>query len=214
MVIANAVVYAAYVFIRPLRDFITARLALGPGLFRGEIWQPVTALFVHRNLLGFVVDLIGIWFVGATLERVNGTRRLVWLFFLSGVLSNLTIAVVSHFRTFAAGDVFDGCSCAVLALFVAFGRIYGRTPTQVLGGLFLQARTLAIVFVVWAALASVVQRDWAYLAATVVTTIVGYLGAAPGGLREAWGSFKIRRLKRRYRVIDGGARRPPRNYVN
>jgi len=31
----------------------------------------------------------------------------------------------------------------VLALFVAFGRMYGRSPTQVLGGLFIQARYLA-----------------------------------------------------------------------
>lgn len=214
LVIANALVYAAYVLVAPLRPFITAHLALGPGFLRGEVWQPLTALFVHRDLLAFVFDIIGIWFVGATLERIQGTRRLTIVFFVSGVLSNVATALVSHLRPFGAGDVFDGCSSAVLALFVAFGRIYGRTPAQIIGGLFLQARTIAIIFVVWAALASVARGDWATLAATIVTTIVGYLAAAPGGLREAWGSFKIRRLKRRYRVIDGGARKPPRNYLN
>lgn len=213
-VIADAIVYALYVFVAQARPAMMAHLALGPGLFSGEIWQPVTSLFVHFDLLGFVFNIIGLWFVGAFIERTQGTRRLVTLFLTAGVLANLTLAGVTHLRPYRAGTVFDGCSFAVLALFVAFGRIYGRAPAQVLGGLSLQARHLALIFVGWGVLASLLRADWAQLAATLVTSVVGYLGAAPGGLSEAWGALKVRRLRRRYRVIDGGAARPSKKYWN
>jgi membrane associated rhomboid family serine protease len=213
-VIADAVIYALYVFVAQIRPAMMAHLALGPGLFAGELWQPVTALFVHFDLLGFVFNLIGLWFVGAFIERTQGTRRFVTLFLASGVLANLTLAGVNHLSAFRAGNVFDGCSFAVLAMFVAFGRIYGRAPAQVLGGLYLQARHLALIFVAWGILASLLRADWAQLAATLVTAGVGYLGAAPGGLSEAWNAIKARRLRRRYRVIDGGAPRPSKKYWN
>ncbi|HZL19285.1 MAG TPA: rhomboid family intramembrane serine protease [Polyangia bacterium] len=213
-VIADALVYALYVFVVPVRTPMMAHLALGPGLFSGELWQPVSALFVHFDLLGFVFNLIGLWFVGAFIERTQGTRRFVTLFLFSGVLANLTMAGINHLSAFRAGNVFDGCSFAVLALFVAFGRIYGRAPAHVLGGLYLQARHLALIFVAWGILASLLRADWAQLAATLVTAGVGYVGAAPGGLSEAWNALKVRRLRRRYRVIDGGAPRPSKKYWN
>jgi membrane associated rhomboid family serine protease len=213
-VIADAVIYALYVFVREARPAMMAHLALGPGLFSGELWQPVSALFVHFDLLGFVFNIIGLWFVGAFIERTQGTGRFVTLFLVAGVLANLALAGVNHLRPYRAGDISDGCSYAVLALFVAFGRIYGRAPAQVLGGLFLQARHLALIFVGWGVLASLLRADWGQLAATLTAAGVGYLGAAPGGLSEAWNALKVRRLRRRYRVIEGGAPRPSRKYWN
>ncbi|HXU62928.1 MAG TPA: rhomboid family intramembrane serine protease [Polyangia bacterium] len=216
-VIANAILYAFYVFVREVRAPMTDHLALGPGLWRGEVWQLVTSLFVHFDLLGFVFDLIGLWFVGAFIERTQGTRRFVSLFLGAGVAANIALAGIAHLRTYQSGVVFDGCAFAVLALFCAFGRIYGRAPTQVFGALSMQARHLAWIFVGWGVVAALLRADWAQLVATLVAAAVGYLFAAPGGFREAWGTFRIRRLKRRYRVLDGGAgppRRPPKNYVN
>jgi membrane associated rhomboid family serine protease len=214
LVVSNALIYFFYVFVRPVRPLVEAHLVLGPGLFAGELWQPLTSLFVHLSPLGFVFNLIGLWFVGATIERTQGARRFVTLFLVAGVLANLTMAAVWQLRAFRPPYYDDGCSYAVLALFVAFGRIYGSASTQVFGGLFLRARTLAIIFVVWAALASLARADWAGLAGVAVTALVGYLGAAPGGFREAWAGFKARRLRRRYRVIDGGGGRPKKKYMN
>jgi membrane associated rhomboid family serine protease len=213
-VIADAIIYALYVFVREARPAMMAHLALGPGLFAGELWQPITSLFVHFDLLGFIFNLIGLWFVGAFIERTQGTRRFVTLFLTAGVLANLALAGVNHLRPYRVGEISDGCSFAVLALFVAFGRIYGRAPAQVLGGLFLQARHLALIFVAWGVLASLLRADWGQLAATLTAAAVGYLGAAPGGLSEAWNALKVRRLRRRYRVIEGGAPRPSRKYWN
>src|SRR4051794_25917155 len=121
LVIADALLYLAFVFVRELRPLIQDHLALGPGLFRGELWQPLTALFVHSNGLSFVFNLIGLWFVGALIEATTGTRRFLTLFFVTGVASNVAIGVVSHLS--GSAEVYDGCSLPVLALFVAHGRI-------------------------------------------------------------------------------------------
>jgi membrane associated rhomboid family serine protease len=215
-VITYAILFAFFEFVRSVRAPMIAHLGLGPGIWRGEIWQLVTSLFVHFDLVGFVLDTVGIWFVGAYIERTQGTRRFVTLFLISGVLANVTMAVINHFRVYQAGNVFDGSTFAVLALFCAFGRIYGRAPTQILGALSMQARNVALIFVGWGVIASLMRLDWAQLVATLVAAAAGYLGAAPGGLREAWGTFRIRRLRRRYRVLDGGASppRPPKKYLN
>ena len=131
------------------------------------------------------------------------------------MLGNLAYAVVFRYE-FGEGGIFGGASFAVMALFVAFGRIYDRTPISVFGAFSVQARYIAMVFVGLErrlALAGPTV-NWSSLAAIATATVIGYIGAAPGGLEGLWDALKVRRLRRRYRVIDGGAGRPPKNYVN
>jgi membrane associated rhomboid family serine protease len=200
LVIAQAVMFLFYVFVREIRPLFEAHLAVGPGFMHGELWQPLTALFVHFDVLGFIFNLIGLWFVGAFIERTNGTQRFLRLFFTAGILSFIAMGLVASFRGYGRGD---GCSYAVLALFVAFGRMYDRTPTQVLGGLTLQARHLAMILVGWSVIADLMRGDWPGLAASVVSTVVGFV-LAGGGLGELLSLLRAKRLRRRYRVLDGG----------
>jgi membrane associated rhomboid family serine protease len=213
LVITDALLYFLFVFVRDARPLILSHLALGPGFFQGQLWQPVTSLFVHSQALGFVFNLIGLWFVGAFIESTQGTRRFLGVFFTAGILANVAIGVVSHLC--GVVDVYDGCSFAVLALFMAYGRIYGRQQTQVLGRLFLQARNLALILLGWAVVMDVIQGftrgDWGALAGTLVASAIGYLGATRGGLREIYDVLRARRLRRRYRVIEGGASRRARS---
>jgi hypothetical protein len=85
---------------------------------------------------------------------------------------------------------------------------------RIFGALSMQAQTTALIFVGFAAVASLARADWAGLAGTAVTAAVGYLGAAPGGLAAAWASLKAKRLRRRYRVFEGGRGRSNKKYVN
>ena len=201
LVIANVAIYLLYVFVKEVRPLMLEHLAVGEHMLR-EPWQPVTALFVHFDPLSVVFNLIGLWFVGAFIERTQGTRRFLRLFFGAGVLANIAIGLVAS--VYGARSVYAGTSAAVLALFVAFGRIYGRQPTQVLGSLYLKANQLAMIFVGWALIADLLRRDLPGMAGTVVVTLVGYFMAAPGGLREAYDTFRARRHRQRYKVIDGG----------
>jgi membrane associated rhomboid family serine protease len=216
LILTMVVIYAIYVFVREARPLLETHLAIGTRLFRGEVWQPLTSMFVHVDPLLFAMDLLGIWFTGAQLERVQGTRRFLTMFFLAGVLSNLTIAGIDYLRM--AGLHVDvafttGSAYVVLAMFVAFGRIYDRTPTQILGGFVVQSRNMALFFVGWFALAALFRQNWGELAATVVATAVGFLGAAPGGWDAIRQRLKVRRMRRRYKVLEGG-NRPSKKYLN
>ena len=205
LVIADAVLFAFYIFVREVRGPFMEHLALGPGFLGGQLWQPVTSLFVHFDVLGFIFNLIGLWFVGAFIERTTGTRKFLQLFLGAGIFANIAIATVAHFSTYRAGAVFDGASYAVLALFVAFGRMYGRSPTQVLGGLFIQARYLALILVAWSVIADLMRADWPGLAGSLTATAAGYF-ISGGRIREIvqFLRARTRSTTRRYRVIDGG----------
>jgi membrane associated rhomboid family serine protease len=200
LVVVQTVLFLFYVIVREVRPLFEAHLALGPGLMRGEVWQPLTALFVHFNALGFIFNLIGLWFVGAFIERTNGTRRFLQLFFTAGILAFVAMGLVARFKSYGLGE---GCSYAVLALFVAFGRMYDRAPAQILGGFVMQARHLAMLLVGFSALVDLARGDWASLAATLVAAGVGF-AMAGNGLRGLMGMLRWRRMRRRYRVLDGG----------
>ncbi len=103
-----------------------------------------------------------------------------------------------------------------MALFVAFGRIYNRTLTSIFGAFTVQARYIAMAFVGWSVVLALAGPavNWSSLAAIATATLIGYLGAAPGGFEGLWDALKVRRLRRRYRVIEGGAGRPPKDYMN
>jgi membrane associated rhomboid family serine protease len=210
-VVTSTVVYFFYVLVPAARPFMDAHLAVGPGLFRGEVWQPLTSLFFPGDVLGFIFNTIGIWFMGPLLERVQGTRQAVALFLSAGILSNLAQAGVAQS---SGGMMTTGSSHALLALFVAYGRIFGRTETPVLGGLYLQARTFAIVFVVLGVLSAVFARSLPLLAGVLTAAAIGYAGGKPGGFAETWQAFKARSVRRRYRVIEGGGGRPKKKYLN
>ena len=74
----------------------------------------------------------------------------------------------------------------MLALFVAFGRMYDRSPAQVLGGLVMQARHLALLLVGFAVVVDLARGDWASLAATLVASASASC-CAGGGLGDLIG---------------------------
>jgi hypothetical protein len=93
------------------------------------------------------------------------------------------------------------------------GRIFDRTPTQILGGLFVQSRHMAMGFVGLFLLQDLLSHSWPRLAGTIVAVVVGFFGAAPGGWNAIRTRFKTGRARRRYRVIEGG-NRPSKKYLN
>ncbi len=213
LLIAEAAIYAIYLLVRPLRPLMEAHLAVGPRLFAGEYWQLATAIFLHLDPQSLLWNAVGIWWAGADVERAQGTRRMVTLFLVAGVLTNLTFALVAR-HTFGEGAIFGGASFAVLALIAAFGRIYDRTSMAIFGAFSVQARHIAMALVGWSIVSALAGPavSWASLAATVVATLVGYFGASPRGFDGLLDALRLRRLRRRYRVIDGG--RPPKKFVN
>ena len=85
---------------------------------------------------------------------------------------------------------------------------------SIFGAFSVQARHIAMALVGWSVVSALAGPavNWASLAATAVATVVGYLRAPhPAGFDGLWDALKMRRLRRRYRVIEGG--RPPAQEV-
>src|SRR5450759_1019650 len=85
IVLVQAAMFGLYIMAGGLRNPISDHLALGPAVALGELWQPATSLFVHVDAWSFIFDLIGLWFVGATIERAMGRLRFLLLFFGVGL---------------------------------------------------------------------------------------------------------------------------------
>jgi len=213
IVVAEAVLYGLYVMASGLRAPIASHLALGPSFAAGEAWQPITALFVHADLWSFVFDMIGLWFVGASIERDLGRWRFLLLFFGTGIAANLVIA--GFMVLLGLGQGAAGCGDSVLALFVALGVVYGRTPVRVWGQLVLQARILAGILVGMSVLALLLQAAWSSLVGTLVAIALAYFLA--GGKVRAISAFLAGlRGKRRgtLGVLEGGRKRGGKDYMN
>ena len=214
IVIAQACIYFFYVFVRQSRPLVETHLAIGPRLFAGEVWQPLTSLFVNTNFLNFVFGIIGLVFVGGYVERAQGTRRFFGFFVIAGVLSNLALAGVWRLRGAGPTPFDDGSSFPIMAMFVAFARVHGRTQAQIWPlPIAVQARWLVLVLVGWFVAANLTRGDWAAIAAMAVACLVGFLGAGPISLRQAWLAYKARRLTSQYKVLEGG-RKPKKKYLN
>src|SRR5579862_8383006 len=76
LLIAEAVIYAVFLLVRPLRPAMALHLALSPRLFAGEYWQLVTAVFLHLDPRSLLYSALGIWWAGSDVERAQGTRRM------------------------------------------------------------------------------------------------------------------------------------------
>lgn len=200
IVVVLATMFALYLFVPAAHPFLS-HLAIGPRLFR-EPWQVVTGLFVHFSPLQFIFSLIGLWFIGAHLEGALGRRRFLTLYLGAGILANIAVGTVAWLLQVPGGEV--ACSLAVLALFVAFGRLWGNQEVQVLPGLVFKARHVSTFWVVFAVIGALIQGALPYLAGVLVTAVAGYVLAAPGSFRQLYDQFRARRLRQRYRVLDGG----------
>jgi membrane associated rhomboid family serine protease len=222
------VTFLFYIIVRQSRPFIEGHLALGSRFFAGELWQPITSLFIHVDPLGFFFGVLGLWFIGPFIEGMHGRRRFFILFFGGGIGSNVAIALTIYPALARIGltklgpiPFTDGCGLAITALFVAIGRLFGRQPLQMWPlPLSFQARYLVFILVGFEVAMDVSRGNVPGLAGLAVAVAVGFFGAAPGGMTvlrsffaNARDAAKVRRIRRRFGVIDGGDR-PPKKYVN
>lgn len=204
-VIANSLLYAAYALVPQIQFVINEHVALSTRAITSlQVWQPVTALFVHVDFLSFAFNLIGLWFVAATIERSSGTRKFLLLFFVVGVVSNVVKVLVSFWM--GSPQIFAGPGTAILGLFVAFGVQYGSAQARVLGGLVLKAQTLATILVGFSLFVALTQGAWAHFAGDVVGVVLAFfiMGGRVGAARDLFSGWRAKRTRRRYQVIDGG----------
>ena len=213
LVVVEAALFGLYIMASPLRAAMTQHLSLGPLVAAGEFWQPATALFVHLDLWSFIFDLIGLWFVGATIEHALGRRRFLLIFFGAGLVANGVMALLA--AALQSHSIYAGCGDGVLALFVALGVIFGHAEVRVFGSLVLQARILTAVLVGMSVLSALIQQAWPSLAGTLVAVAVGYFlsGGKSGSILDFLARWR-RPRRAGFEVLEGGRGKRGKKYVN
>lgn len=80
-------------------------------IVEGRPWTLVTAIFVHASLIHLLGNMVFLYVFGNTLESISGSRKMLFAFFLGGLLSfPLSIPFFPHDATFV------GASAAIFTL--------------------------------------------------------------------------------------------------
>ena len=83
--------------------------------FPYQIWRFVSAIFLHGGTAHIVSNLFALALFGTILEGVIGSRRFLWVFFVSGVVANL-IAINFYPLSLGASGAIYGILGALIIL--------------------------------------------------------------------------------------------------
>jgi membrane associated rhomboid family serine protease len=99
-------------------NFLEHYLSLSvKGLKAGNLWQLVSYLFIHDGIWHIFCNAIVLFFMGKLIEQCYGGRRLLELFFISGVAGALIWFIVNFNRP---SSVLLGASAGCLGIFSYF----------------------------------------------------------------------------------------------
>ena len=94
------------------------------------VWELVTSIFVHANIIHLGFNVIALHVLGSRFEGMLGSRRMLYTFFMGGVLANLaTVAFALDSRALFTASV--GASGALFAIAGAIALIEYRVYRSV-----------------------------------------------------------------------------------
>jgi len=124
---------------------LKAYMALNPAaVLSGYLWQPLTYMFAHADIMHLLVNMLGLFFFGTQVERAMGSKEFLLFYFLTGILAGLASFAI-FVTTGAWYTALLGASGAIFAVLLAFAIVdpeamiylYGivpiRAPVMVLG---------------------------------------------------------------------------------
>jgi len=80
-----------------------------------EVWRFLTAVFLHGSLSHLISNLFALALFGTILESVIGSRKFLWIFFVSGIVANL-IAINFYSLSLGASGAIYGLLGALIIL--------------------------------------------------------------------------------------------------
>ncbi len=90
----------------------------------GFVWQLATYLFLHGGFFHILFNLFALWMFGSDLERVWGSRKFLFYFFLCGIGAACFDVLVQPSSTIPI----IGNSGAIYGILLAFGLLFPNRP--------------------------------------------------------------------------------------
>ena len=185
--------------------FVMEHLALTPRRALGrEPWQLFTSALIHPRFGELLSTGVAIWFFGTPVEQRAGRGYFFKLLIVSTLVGSLAAALLG--RLIAPYDVVTGAIGASTACIASFGALYGRTSFLLFGIQEMKASVMAYIFLAITAGMYLLDKQWLGLAAAASGAAWGTWGdeLRITRVRIAWDKLRLWRLRRRYRVIQGG----------
>ncbi len=104
----------------------------------GQIWRPITPIFLHFDVLHILFNMMWMRNLGMGIEFLRGSRRYLFLVLLIAVISNVT-------QLYWSGPAFGGMSGVVFGL-IGYAWIKGRTQPHLGIGLMPNQVVFSMVF--------------------------------------------------------------------
>jgi membrane associated rhomboid family serine protease len=224
-----AVYFASWVLLRlggPLvAGFIQAHLALTPARAIGpEPWQLVTAGFFAGTLKAIFYLAITLLFFGNTIEQLMGPRGL-WKVWVAGVIGGgLALGLLG--RAFWPDATTFVTAAPGTAILVAYAVRLSGQQVLLFGQVPMRAGSMAWIWVGISVVGALLDYEIGGPVLVIIELVeiaggglAGWLVARRGGVSLSGvgtqlDKLKLWRMRRRYRVLDGGRAKPDKRYLN
>ena len=153
LLIINVTVFFATMLIRPVGDFLFTWFSLYPTDWATslQLWRLITYQFLHGGLLHILFNMLGLFFLGPTLEQHWGSKRFLYFYLGCGVAGGLfylflvAVGFLPAMPMVGASGAILGllAACAILfphfVVFIFFFPVPIRVAAIILTGLYLVA---------------------------------------------------------------------------
>jgi membrane associated rhomboid family serine protease len=169
------------------------------------LWQPITYLFLHGGFFHLAFNLLVLWMFGCELERVWGSRFFLRYFFVCGIGAGLFVTLLTASSLVPT----IGASGALYGVLLAYGLLFPDRQIYLWFVLPIRAKHF-VLFIGAVAFYSTLTLPGSGIShlAHLSGFIIGYLYLRGWGhfrrLHRRYLEWKLKRLKKKFRVIDGG----------
>lgn len=131
LIYLNVGVYAILAVLSGNPLFIDIRLLALLGQFNyavlywGWWWQLITSMFVHVDILHLLFNMLALYYFGRVVEVAFGPRRMLAIYFASGLAGNLLTLAVLPPLTISAGA--SGCIFGLIGAYAILEHMSGRS---------------------------------------------------------------------------------------
>lgn len=120
LLIINLVVFVTSLILKPLGSFFFTWFSVFPANLWASLqfWRPITYQFLHGSVMHLLFNMLGLFFLGPTLERHWGSKKFLKFYLGCGVVGGLFYPLLVAVGFLAVGPMI-GASGAILGMLVA-----------------------------------------------------------------------------------------------